>query len=145
MVAQTTDSVTIEAQTNRPMLLLITDAYSKYWKADGAAGKRSNAVPNPARRLRPARHSVERGNASPAIGLRAAGLFHRALDFAAFRRRFRASNFYFVEAGKANDCAVVPLAKALNLENAEQTKVTATKARILPRGLQFECPENWQK
>ena len=38
VVAQTTDSLTIEAQTNRPMLLLITDAYSKYWKVTALPG-----------------------------------------------------------------------------------------------------------
>ena len=38
IVAQTTDSLTIEAQTSRPMLLLITDAYSKYWRATALPG-----------------------------------------------------------------------------------------------------------
>ena len=38
VAAQTTDSLTIEAQTDRPMLLLITDAYSKYWRATALPG-----------------------------------------------------------------------------------------------------------
>ncbi len=38
IVAQTTDSLTIEAQTDRPMLLLINDAYSKYWTAAALPG-----------------------------------------------------------------------------------------------------------
>ena len=38
VTAQTTDSLTIEAQTTRPMLLLITDAYSKDWRATALPG-----------------------------------------------------------------------------------------------------------
>ena len=38
IVAQTTDSLTIEAQTLSPVLLLITDAYSKDWAATALPG-----------------------------------------------------------------------------------------------------------
>jgi hypothetical protein len=34
----TTDSLTIEANVKRPMLLLITDSYSRYWRATGLPG-----------------------------------------------------------------------------------------------------------
>jgi uncharacterized membrane protein YfhO len=38
LLGTTTDSLTIAANVTRPTLLLITDSYSKYWRAIGLSG-----------------------------------------------------------------------------------------------------------